>query len=113
MAKENAIEEGVRLHTTNHPTLMYMGPNGCIVEPHLRSLCTFHTCAINNLGFKPGDEFWTAKYFELRTQIEELSFTAWTERRKMEEKAEKCVKRVEKVEARLIQQWEDQLKEKE
>lgn len=57
---------------TDHPTLPFMGPDGCVVEPHLRPLCTFHTCDINGLGFKKGDQEWTNKYFELRGQIEEI-----------------------------------------
>jgi hypothetical protein len=31
-----------------------------------------HTCQINSLGFKPGDEKWTRKYFCLRAKIERL-----------------------------------------
>ena len=71
MTEEYALEHGVKLERTNHPTLRFMGPQGCTVEPHLRPLCTLHTCAINGLGFKPGDPEWTEKYFKLREQIEE------------------------------------------
>ena len=59
---------------TDHPTLPFMGPTGCVVEPHLRPLCTFHTCDINGLGMKKGDPEWTSQYFELRGQIDELEY---------------------------------------
>ena len=32
-----------------------MGPRGCIATPHLRPLCTFHTCAVNAWGGKSDD----------------------------------------------------------
>lgn len=70
MAAAEAAEQGVQLPTTNHPTLKYMSPTGCTVPPHLRPLCTLHTCAINGVGFKAGDEAWTMRYFDLRAQIE-------------------------------------------
>lgn len=65
-----AKERGVTLEPTGHPTLRYMGPNGCIVEPYFRPLCTLHTCEINSFGFKRGDEKWTRRYFKLREEIE-------------------------------------------
>jgi hypothetical protein len=34
-----------------------------------------HTCAINSLGFKPGDMEWTKKYFTLREKIETLELS--------------------------------------
>lgn len=73
MAAQWAKQEyGIVLKPTGHPTLPFMGPNGCTVEPHLRPVCTVHVCSINTLGFKPGDEAWTEKYFELRERIDEL-----------------------------------------
>lgn len=50
--------------------LPLMGDNGCIAPPHLRPLCTLHTCEINSLGCKKGDPNWTRKYFTLRSKIE-------------------------------------------
>jgi len=61
----------VELQPTGHPRLPLMGPNGCTAAPHLRPLCTVHTCQINGLGFKPGDPAWTKRYFDLREQLEE------------------------------------------
>jgi hypothetical protein len=61
---------GVTLERTDHPKLPLMGPNGCTAEPHLRPICTLHTCDVNSLGFKRGDEEWTRKYFEIRDEIE-------------------------------------------
>jgi hypothetical protein len=62
----------VELPETGHPTLPFMGPEGCTVAPHLRPLCTVHTCQIASLGFKPNDPEWTERYFELRNQLDEL-----------------------------------------
>lgn len=73
MAEVIASDDGVTLAHTDHPTLPFMSPTGCLVPPHYRPLCTLHTCDINNLGFKRGDPAWTAKYFKLRAQIEKHS----------------------------------------
>jgi hypothetical protein len=69
-AEEFAREHGETLQATNHPRLKFMGEKGCIIPPHLRPLCTLHTCDIGNLGFHRSDPKWTKKYFELREQIE-------------------------------------------
>lgn len=63
---------GVILAPTDHPNLPLMGPNGCTADPHLRPMCTMHTCDINGVGFKPGDEGWTIKYFRIRNKIADL-----------------------------------------
>lgn len=71
MALEYAKDEwGVTLERTNHPTLPLMGPNGCTAAPHLRPLCTLHTCKINALGTSRNAE-WDKQYFDLREKIEE------------------------------------------
>lgn len=57
---------------TGHPTLPFMGPTGCVIEPHLRPICTLHTCDINSIGCKQGDMAWTERYFALRGKIDEL-----------------------------------------
>lgn len=57
--------------------LKFMGAKGCVVPPHLRPHCTMHTCDINGFGFKmrpAPDENWTQRYFDLRSQIEELEW---------------------------------------
>jgi len=54
--------------------LPLMGPNGCTAAPHLRPICTVHTCDVNSLGCKKGDPAWTRRYFELREQLEELDY---------------------------------------
>ena len=71
LAAEYAASQGVTLTDTGHTTLRFMGPDGCTVAPHLRPLCTLHTCAIQGFGFKPGDNAWTHKYFTLRDKIEQ------------------------------------------
>jgi hypothetical protein len=70
--------EGVVLQETGHAMLPFMGEHGCTVPPHLRPLCTVHTCAVNRFGFKPGDEAWTRKYFRLRRAIEKAE---WAKRK--------------------------------
>ena len=65
-------EWGVELQETGHPRLPYMGESGCVVPPHLRPICTVHTCEVNSLGFKRGDRAWTTRYFELRDRIDDL-----------------------------------------
>lgn len=58
------------LERTGHPTLPMMGPNGCIVEPHMRPLCTYHVCCVDALGYKPNDPAWTLEYFNLREMVQ-------------------------------------------
>lgn len=71
MAEEIALANDVTLEPTGHPTLKFMGATGCIVPPHLRPLCTLHTCDVNALGAKVGDPVWTDRYFDLRDQLQE------------------------------------------
>jgi hypothetical protein len=65
---------GIELQPTDHDRLPLMGAKGCVAAPHLRPLCTLHTCQINSLGCKPNDPQWTSRYFDLRDQIEELMY---------------------------------------
>lgn len=75
MARGYAEKEwGVRLTPTDHPTIPFLGPGGCVVPPHLRPLCTLHTCEISSIGVKRGDPVWTEKYFDLRNEINDLEF---------------------------------------
>lgn len=69
MAKEYAKD----VYKTEPPQvrdegLLYLSENGCILEPHLRPLCTLHTCQINSVG-SSGNLEWDEKYFELRWKI--------------------------------------------
>ena len=64
----------VEPYKTGHFTLPFMGSSGCNLPPHLRPLCTLHTCEINAFGCKRNDPQWTEKYFDLREQIEILEF---------------------------------------
>ena len=65
---------GVELVMTDHPRLKLMGATGCIADPHLRPLCTLHTCDISSLGFKPGDRDWDRRYWFLRDQINDYEY---------------------------------------
>lgn len=62
------------LTRTAHPRLPLMGEHGCIAPPHLRPMCTMHTCQVNSLACKPGDPQWTNRYFQLRDQIEDMEY---------------------------------------
>jgi hypothetical protein len=64
----------VELQTTSHPTLPFMGEAGCVVEPHLRPLCTLHVCSILAFGQKPNDNEWNKAYWSLRDRIDDLLF---------------------------------------
>jgi hypothetical protein len=73
IAREYAKDEfGVDLTAVSDGPLPYMGPSGCVVAPHLRPLCTMHTCQINSFGFKTGDMEWTEKYFKLRAEVDRV-----------------------------------------
>lgn len=64
---------GITLTPTGHERLPLMGPSGCVAAPHLRPICTVHTCDVANMGFKrrpQPDLQWTKRYFRLRAQIE-------------------------------------------
>ena len=63
---------GVELKPTGHPKLPFMGYDGCTVAPHLRPMCTLHTCEVSSMGYKSGDKEWTDEYFSLRDQINEM-----------------------------------------
>ena len=63
---------GITLRRTKHPKLPFMGKRGCTVAPHLRPVCTVHTCDIGNLGFYPGEQKWSAKYYRLRARCDRL-----------------------------------------
>ena len=68
MTKQIALEEfGVELEYTDHPTLPFMTPSGCAVEPHLRPICSVHVCD-QHFG---KDEAWEAKYWALRQRAED------------------------------------------
>lgn len=73
-ARRFAMQRGVEYEETGHATLPFMGPDGCVVAPHLRPLCTLHTCEINAFGFKRGDPQWTDRYFDLRDEWNEALF---------------------------------------
>jgi hypothetical protein len=75
---EFAAEEwNMKLERTDHLKLPLMGPSGCTAPPHVRPMCTFHTCDVNGLGFKRNDPDgeWNKKYFELREEIETLEYS--------------------------------------
>ena len=64
---------GLILESTGHPTLLFMGPQGCVVPPYLRPLCAKHTCVNNTLRAHPdpGPE-WKKRYKELIDEIDRL-----------------------------------------
>jgi len=62
--------------STRNEELPLLGPEGCIAAPHLRPICTVHTCEINAFGFKvkDPDSAWTKRYSRLREEIDSLEF---------------------------------------
>jgi hypothetical protein len=68
-----ALRRGVTLTPTGHQRLPLMGPTGCVAPPHLRPMCTFHTCDVNSTGYKKNDLTgqWDRKYYDLRAEIEQ------------------------------------------
>ena len=54
--------------------LPFMRENGCVVAPHLRPVCTVHTCQINGIGHKPGDPKWTKTYFSIRNKLDKIEW---------------------------------------
>jgi hypothetical protein len=73
-------EYGVTLVPTSHERLPLMGEKGCIAAPHLRPMCTFHTCDIGSLGFHRTDPKWTKMYFKKRSVVEKLENKRWMEK---------------------------------
>lgn len=69
MACENARKwaalKGVTLQPTGHPTLPFMGADGCVVDITLKPLCALHVCPECPLH---GD----ARYLELVQRITQL-----------------------------------------
>lgn len=71
-AKHAKDKYGVELERGDHPSLPFMGQDGCTVAPHLRPRCTMHTCMVAQIGFEPYASEWNEKYLTLRAQIETL-----------------------------------------
>lgn len=70
IAEGYSKERGFPVPEKHAGRLPFMGPNGCVMPPHQRPLCTLHVCSINGLGFDPKDPEWTKNYFKLREKIE-------------------------------------------
>lgn len=64
--------ENVRpLSISNDEVRFFSADQPCVLKPWQRPVCTWHTCKINALGFKPGDVEWTTRYFRLREAMNE------------------------------------------
>ena len=74
MAKSIAMDEyGVDLeYVDSAADVPFLKDGACVVPPHMRPLCTLHTCKISAIGCDPTDPTWTKEYFALRDQIEHL-----------------------------------------
>lgn len=66
----------VELQPTWHPVLPLMGDDGCTAAPHLRPVCSAHTCEVCTYGRKRGDEVWTRRYDELMRTIADVEASA-------------------------------------
>jgi hypothetical protein len=62
----------VELQRTWHPELPLMGDDGCTAAPHLRPICTAHTCEMCAHGHKRGDPAWTRRYDDIMGAIAEI-----------------------------------------
>ena len=62
----------VDLQPTWHPALPLMGDDGCTAAPHLRPICTAHTCEMCEYGSKRGDPAWNAQYRAITDAIAEI-----------------------------------------
>lgn len=62
---------GVELRPTGHSSLPLMGAEGCTAPPHMRPICTVHTCDVACFGEKLGDSVWNERYFQLRDEIDD------------------------------------------
>lgn len=76
LAMKRAADFGISLTPTGHDKLPLMGAAGCVAPPHLRPLCTLHTCDMSGLGFKRDDPLgkWNDDYFKLRDEINEIEY---------------------------------------
>lgn len=43
---------------TDNPRLPFLGPNGCVVAPHLRPVCTVHVCDSHLTNTAWSDRYW-------------------------------------------------------
>lgn len=74
MAEGYAKEEwGVELKPLENRSLKFLDDDGCIVPPHLRPMCTMHTCGIGGMGTS-GNIKWDQEYWKLRDKINELEY---------------------------------------
>lgn len=74
-------EWGTELPKTEHPTLPLLSLTGeCTAPPHMRPLCSLHSCDIANLGHFRSDVALTDKYFRLRREIDRLEFVRFEEK---------------------------------
>ena len=77
-AERRALAFGVRLPRQPHPTLPFMGEEGCVVPPYLRPLCAIHVCEFHLLDETP----FSRAYFDLREEacrLEENFGPGWPE----------------------------------
>lgn len=68
IVQETLDTHGIKIATTTHPKLKFMGENGCVVPPAYRPVCAIHVCSIANMGFDK-DPVFTSEYFKLREKI--------------------------------------------
>ena len=64
-AEARALAFGIHLPRQPHPTLPYMGEEGCVVPPYLRPLCAVHICEFHLLD----ESAFSRAYFDLRKEV--------------------------------------------
>lgn len=72
LARERAAAWGVTISETGNPDLPFMSPGGCVMPPHLRSMCTVHLCHVSHAARSHVGEGGLTEYDALRKKIEIL-----------------------------------------
>lgn len=83
-AEKYAKEKGFTFQETHYPTkrnLKFMSEKGCIIPPWLRPICAVHVCENQLMR----DVKFGEKYFELRSELNDLEYEVWGEERRARE----------------------------
>lgn len=72
-------EYGLELKPTGNKIPLLDSDGKCIAPPHVRQMCSFHSCDINSAGYFKGDKPRTERYFQLRDEIETIEMARFDE----------------------------------
>jgi hypothetical protein len=71
---------GIELEQTGNKIPLLRDGGTCVAEPHLRGMCSMHSCDINSVGFFKGNPQLTNQYFEVRDEIESIEMQDYANR---------------------------------